>query len=95
MNYPGGVFGASQLHEAPAQGESLEIISFHWARRHITLGGLLSRAKPPQAESERNYMFHWTGRSITPGWYSVYLMSAAGHLDLSVARSVSHPWQIS
>ena len=67
MNDPGGVFGASQLHEAPAQGESLEIVSFHLTRRHITLGGLLSKAKPPQAESERNHMFHWTGRSITLG----------------------------
>ena len=58
----------------------------------MTLGGLLSKAKPPQAESERNHMFHWTGRSITLGGYSVYLMSAAGHLDLSVARSLSHIW---
>ena len=90
MNDPGGVFGASHLHEAPAQVESLEIISFHWTRRHMTLGGLLSKAKPPQAESERNNMFPWTGRSITLGVYSVYLMSALGRLDLSVARSLSH-----
>ena len=59
MNDPGGVFGASDLHEAPAQVESLEINSFHWTRGHMTLGGLLSKAKPPQAESVRNHMFHW------------------------------------
>ena len=56
-NDPGVIFGMSHLHEALAIDESLELISIHWTRRHVTLVRLLSKAKSPRLDVHETRCF--------------------------------------
>ena len=90
MNDPGGILGASHSLAALAPMQCVELLGFHWARGHMTLGGLLSNEKSPQAGSAQNDSFHWTRSCMTLGGFPVHCI----RMVWTHSMTLRDPWAV-